>query len=33
MKFPYNEYEKRRIFSNVFESKDNNNASKDKSVE
>lgn len=33
MRFPYNEYEKKRIFSNVFESKEINNASKDKSIE
>ncbi|CAK64149.1 unnamed protein product (macronuclear) [Paramecium tetraurelia] len=34
MKFPFNDIEKKRIFSNIFENKDQtSNASKDKSVE
>lgn len=34
MKFPNYEYEKKRIFSNILENKDNiNNDSKDKSIE
>ncbi|CAD8072426.1 unnamed protein product [Paramecium sonneborni] len=34
MRFPYNEQEKKRIFSNIFENKDHiNNGSKEKSVE
>lgn len=32
MKFPNYEYEKKRIFSNILENKDNND-SKDKSIE